>query len=244
MRAVGGYLLSAATSGAAGAQVKIRPSSDCSLLVYLGESIGLATHERVVRLLRTLETRPPAWLRNVQPGYCSLLVTFNALEIEHAAVESELLAIDQAAGTASALESRTVEIPVCYGGELGPDLLDVAAAKGMTPHQVVELHSSQEYHAYFVGFAPGFAYLGDVPEALVMPRLPTPRRAVPAGSVAIAGRQTGVYPFATPGGWRLIGRTPLAVFRADREPMALIALGDHVRFKPIAPDMYARVERA
>jgi inhibitor of KinA len=225
-------------------QVKIRPSSDCSSLIYLGESIGLATHERVVRLLRALETRPPAWLRNVQPGYCSLLVTFDTLEIGHAAVESALLAIEQAAEAAPAIESRTVEIPVCYGGELGPDLLDVAAAKGLTPHQVVELHSAQEYRAYFVGFAPGFAYLGDLPEALAMPRLPTPRRAVPAGSVAITGLQTGVYPFATPGGWRLIGRTPLTVCRPDREPMALIALGDHVRFKPITQDAYAKLERA
>lgn len=224
--------------------MKIRPSSDCSSLVYLGERIDLATHEHVVRLLRVLEARPPAWLRNVQPGYCTLLVTFDALQIGHAAVESELLAMDQAAESAPALESRTVEIPVCYGGEFGPDLLDVAAARGKTPHEVIDLHSAQEYRAYFVGFAPGFAYLGDVPEALAMPRLPTPRRAVPAGSVAIAGRQTGVYPFATPGGWRLIGRTPLTVFRADREPMALIALGDHVRFTPITQDMYPKMERA
>jgi KipI family sensor histidine kinase inhibitor len=224
--------------------MKIRPSSDCSSLVYLGENIDLETHGHVVRLLRALEAHPPAWLRNVQPGYCSLLVTFNALEIAHADVESELLGMDLAAESAPATEPRTIEIPVCYGGEMGPDLLDVAAAKSMKPHQVVEMHSAQEYHAYFVGFAPGFAYLGDVPEALAMPRLPTPRRAVPAGSVAIAGRQTGVYPFATPGGWRILGRTPLAIFRADREPMSLITLGDRVRFKPITQDAFAKPERA
>jgi len=224
--------------------MKIRPSSDCSSLVYLGDSIDLPTHERVVRVLRALATRPPAWLRNVQPGYCSLLVTFNALQIAPAAVESDLLAIEQAAAAAPVLESRTVEIPVCYGGEFGPDLLDVAVAKGLEPQEVVDLHSAHGYHAYFVGFAPGFAYLGDVPAALAMPRLPTPRRSVPAGSVAITGRQTGVYPFATPGGWRLIGRTPLAMFRADRDPMALVALGDRVRFQPITRDEYATLERA
>ena len=224
--------------------MKIRPASDCSSLVYLGDSIALATHERVVRLLRELQAARPAWLRNVQPAYCSLMVTFNALEVGHAEVEAALLVLDASAEAVPLAEPRTIEIPVCYGGEMGPDLADVAAAKSMKPHQVVELHSAQIYHAYFLGFAPGFAYLGDVPEPLAMPRLATPRKVVPAGSVGITGTQTGVYPFATPGGWRLIGRTPLTMFRAEREPMALIALGDHVRFKPITHDEFERMDRA
>ena len=119
-------------------------------------------------------------------------------------------------------EARLVEIPVCYGGEYGPDLAEVCALHGMTAAQVIELHASVEYLVYFLGFVPGFAYLGELPEALVTPRLAAPRRKVPAGSVGIAGNQTGVYPFATPGGWRLLGRTPVAMFRADREELSLL----------------------
>jgi inhibitor of KinA len=113
----------------------------------------------------------------------------------------------------------------------------------MTPEQVIELHSSTTYLVYFLGFVPGFAYLGELPEALVTPRLPTPRRRVPAGSVGIAGNQTGVYPFETPGGWRLLGRTPVAMFRAERDGLSLLSIGDRVRFVPISPERFAALEK-
>ena len=122
---------------------------------------------------------------------------------------------------------RTVEVPVRYGG---PDLDDVARLAGMTADEVIVLHSGAEYVVYFLGFSPGFPYLGGMPEALATPRLASPRLRVPAGSVAIGGSQTGIYPVASPGGWRIIGRTPLELFRADREPPALLAMGDRVRF--------------
>jgi inhibitor of KinA len=141
-------------------------------------------------------------------------------------------------------EPRQVEIPVCYGGEYGPDLTDVSEMHGMTPAQVIELHSSTTYVVYFLGFVPGFAYLGELPEALVTPRLATPRRRVPPGSVAIAGRQTGVYPVATPGGWRLLGRTPISMFRPDQEGFSLLSIGDRVRFTPISQEQFAALERA
>jgi KipI family sensor histidine kinase inhibitor len=112
----------------------------------------------------------------------------------------------------------------------------------MTAEQVIELHSSVEYQVYFLGFVPGFAYLGELPEGLVTPRLATPRRKVPAGSVGIAGNQTGVYPFATPGGWRLLGRTPLAMFRADRAELSLLSIGDRVKFVPISREEFVAAE--
>ena len=115
---------------------------------------------------------------------------------------------------------------------------------GLTPQQAIELHASATYFVYFLGFVPGFAYLGGLPEALATPRLPTPRRSVPAGSVGIAGNQTGVYPFATPGGWRLIGRTPVAMFRPDRNDMSLLSIGDRVRFMPISAEQFAAMESA
>ena len=139
-------------------------------------------------------------------------------------------------------EPRQVEIPVCYGGEYGPDLNDVAAMHGMTPEQAIELHSSTNYLVYFLGFVPGFAYLGELPEALVTPRLAIPRRSVLRGSVGIAGNQTGVYPFATPGGWRLLGRTPISMFRSDRDGLSLLSIGDRVRFVPISREQFAALE--
>jgi len=122
-------------------------------------------------------------------------------------------------------------------------LAEVGALRGMTAAQVIELHSSVEYLVYFLGFVPGFAYLGELPEELVTPRLATPRRKVPAGSVGIAANHTGVYPFATPGGWRLIGRTPVAMFRADRDGLSLLSIGDRVRFTPIEAERFASLEK-
>jgi KipI family sensor histidine kinase inhibitor len=115
---------------------------------------------------------------------------------------------------------------------------------GMTPEQVIELHSSPTYLVYFLGFVPGFAYLGELPEALVTPRLATPRRRVPPGSVGIAGRQTGVYPVATPGGWRLLGRTPISMLRPDQNGLSLLSIGDRVRFTPISAEQFVTLVRA
>lgn len=196
-----------------------------------------------MRLLRLLESAPIAGLRNIQPAYTSLLLTFDQSLLDHAQLEAAVRERAERSATLSAPPSQIVEIPVCYGGEFGPDLEPVAAARSLSRERVIKLHTSRTYHAYFLGFAPGFAYLGDLPFELVMPRLSTPRKSVPAGSVAIAGAQTGIYPFATPGGWRLLGRTPLAMFRPDREPMGLIAIGDQVRFRAITREEFRALEQ-
>jgi len=218
--------------------VRFCAASDRALLVYLGEEISLPVHERVLKLLRVLQANPPDWLRNIQPAYCSLLVTFDPCVTGHAEVEVALREFEKRAEWSRPSKPRTVEIPVCYGEEFGPDLDEVAKLHQLTPEEVVRQHSCQSYHVYFLGFAPGFAYLGDLPPALATPRLELPRRRVPAGSVGIAGRQTAVYPFATPGGWRLLGRTPLVLFRGDRKPMSLLSIGDRVRFRPITRDEF------
>jgi inhibitor of KinA len=223
--------------------VRFRAASDQALLVYLGQEIGLPTHKQVVRLLRLLQREPISWIRNLQPAYCSLLVSFDACQVDHAEVEATLRRYEERAEKIELRKPRRLEIPVCYGGEFGPDLENVAAAHGVKTERVIELHSSQSYHAYFLGFAPGFAYLGDLPEALTTPRLATPRKKVPAGSVGIAGKQTAVYPFATPGGWNLLGRTPLQMFRVDREPMEFVDVGDEVKFQPITREEFAKLEK-
>jgi inhibitor of KinA len=246
----------------AGKRARFEYASDQSLLIYFDStkedrapdpvgtgsarpqqrSITIPGNEKVRKLLRLLEREPVAGVRNLHPGYCSLLVKFDAIRIGHEELEAILGRYLERLEEMELPEARRVEIPVCYGGEFGPDLAEVCALHGMTATQVIELHASAEYLVYFLGFVPGFAYLGGLPEALVTPRLAAPRRKVPAGSVGIAGSQTGVYPFATPGGWRLLGRTPLAMFRADREELSLLAIGDRVKFVPISREQFAALE--
>src|SRR6266851_1704369 len=235
--AVGYTFASMDTSAAEGARFEY--ASDQSLLITFGQEITLQAHERVRRLLRVLELEPIAGLRNLHPAYCSLLVKFDALQLQHDDLEAILRKNLERLEEVPLPEPRQVEIPVCYGGEYGPDLEDVAAMHEMTPAQAIELHAATCYLVYFLGFVPGFAYLGELPEALVTPRLARPRRRVPAGSVGIAGSQTGVYPFATPGGWRVLGRTPISMFRTDRDGLSLLSIGDRVRFIPITPERFS-----
>lgn len=223
-------------------EVHFKPSSDQSLLVYFGHEITIEANERVRKLLKLLETEPIAGVRNLHPAYRSLLIKFDPLKLQHQELETILRGYLGRLQEVSLAVPRTVEIPVCYGGEFGPDLEEVSAMHGLRPGQVVELHSSTCYLVYFLGFVPGFAYLGELPEALVTPRLATPRRNVPAGSVGIAGNQTGVYPVATPGGWRILGRTPTAMFRAEESGLSLLAIGDRVRFVPISPQRFAALK--
>ena len=226
------------------AAAQFQRASDQSLLIYFGQQITLEAHEQVRKLLRLLEQEPVAGIRNLHPAYCSVLVKFDPLKWRHEQLEAILTQYLERLENVTLPEPRQVEIPVCYGGEDGPDLIDVSKTHGMTPAQVIELHCSATYVVYFLGFVPGFAYLGELPQALVTPRLATPRRRVPPGSVGIAGRQTGVYPVATPGGWRLLGRTPLSMFRPDQEGFSLLSIGDRVRFTPINQEQFATLERA
>ena len=217
---------------------RFEPASDQSLLLYLGEEITLEVHQRIVRLLRLLDFKPINGVRNIHPAYSSVLVQFDPFTLDHEKLEMVLREYLGRIQEIPMPKPRQVEIPVCYGGEFGPDLNDVAALHDMSASQVIELHSSATYTVYFLGFVPGFAYLGGLPERLESSRLPTPRRKVPPGSVGIAGKQAGVYPFGTPGGWRLLGRTPEAMFQPDREHMSLLSIGDRVRFVPISEEEF------
>src|SRR5215467_1454620 len=223
---------------------RFEPAGDQSLLIYFGEKITIKAHEQVRKLLHLLESEPVEDIRNLHPAYCSLLIKFDPLKWRHEALEKELRKYLRRLDKVNLPEPRQVEIPVCYGGEFGPDLEEVAALHKTTPEQVIKLHSSATYLVYFLGFTPGFAYLGELPQELVTPRLALPRKKVPAGSVGIAGNQTGVYPFETPGGWRLLGRTPVSMFRTDREGLSFLSIGDRVRFEPISRERFAELSRA
>ncbi|HMD38083.1 MAG TPA: 5-oxoprolinase subunit PxpB [Candidatus Acidoferrum sp.] len=206
--------------------------------------ITAEAHQQVRRLLRLIELEPINGVRNLHPAYNSLLIKFDAVKLRHTELEEILRAYIARMEKIALPEARLVEVPVCYGGDLGPDLKSVAELHGLTSERVIELHAAATYVVYFLGFAPGFAYLGELAEELVTPRLGTPRKSVPAGSVGIAGSQTGVYPISTPGGWRLLGRTPLAMFRPDRAEMSLLSIGDRVQFVPISLEKFAALERA
>jgi inhibitor of KinA len=224
---------------------RFRNASDQTLLVSFGEQIAPDIHANVVKLLRLLEAEPIEGIRNLHPAYSSLLIKFDPLKLDHVEVRARVSSYLARLEEAPLPKPREMEIPVCYGGGFGPDLEDVAAMHGMTPEQAVELHCSASYIVYFFGFAPGFAYLGGLPAALESPRLETPRAKVPKGSVGIGGKQTGVYPLETPGGWRLIGRTPLKMFHRDEglagERMNLLQIGDCVRFRPITKERFAEI---
>lgn len=222
-------------------EVRFQPASDQSLLIYFGDEISLQTHQQIGQFTKLLSVNPIAGVLNVQPAYTSVLIKFDVRVQTHATLEAAIRGFMPRIDEVKLPAPRVREIPVCYGGEGGPDLNEVAELHGLSADDVIRLHSSAKYNVYFLGFVPGFAYLGGLPEQLTTPRLATPRKSVPAGSVAIGGNQTGVYPTSTPGGWRLIGKTPLKLFDPSAGHASFFELGDEVRFVPIASDEFARL---
>jgi KipI family sensor histidine kinase inhibitor len=212
--------------------VTIRPASDRSLFLSFGDEISMAAHLAVLRMTQCLAG--VRGILNLHPAYTSVLVDFDPRLLTHPMVESLVRRQWAAHRDEAAPEPRVIEVPVRYGREFGPDLPDVARHTGLSAERVIELHSGADYLVYFVGFSTFFPYLGGLPSQLATPRLPAPRKHVPLGSVAIGGAQAGIYPLASPGGWRLIGRTPLALFDLNHEPPPLLRMGDHVRFVPLA----------
>lgn len=210
-----------------------RAASDQALLVTLGSEVSLTVHSRVVQVLRALQAARIPGVVNLHPAYTSILIRFDSLATSHEALEDKVRALVESASSAEPPELHTVEISVRYGGEFGPDLEEVAELCRISPKDVIDLHSSTGYTVYFLGFVPGYAYMGRLPAPIVVPRLEKPRRHVPAGSVAIANDCTAVYPMSTPGGWRLIGRTDLRLFDPARENLSVLNTGDRVRFCPV-----------
>ncbi len=225
----------------ASASFDFRWASDHGLLVRVAEGVSRDANRRVVVALAALRRARIPGFRDLHAGYATVLVTFDPSRSEAGEVERAVR--DALAEAGDDLESapRRFEIPVCYDPEYAPDLEDVARSHALHPSEVVRLHAAADYTVCFLGFSPGFPYLAGLPERLATPRLEVPRRRVPAGSVAIGGAQAGIYPFETPGGWRIVGRTSVALFRLDREPPALLAPGDRVRFLPVDVPTFLRI---
>ena len=209
------------------------PLGDSAVRVQFGTEISPQINRRICRFCRVLETEPVPGVAEWVPSYAVVTVYYLPTQIAFEQVCVELRQRLRQRSTRPLSAARLIEIPVCYGGAHGPDLAEVAASHELTAAQVVRRHTAPSYQVYFLGFLPGFAYLGGLAPSLATPRRATPRLSVPAGSVGIAGAQTGVYPSETPGGWQIIGRTPLCLYDPTRQPPALLAAGDCVKFVAI-----------
>ena len=221
----------------------LKAVGDQAILVGLGDSISEDTSRRVMSL--NAKVRMTVWEENgileTVPAFNSLLIRYNPLVIGYSSVCHLIRSFMKQGGQDTGTDGRLVEIPVCYGGEYGGDLAFVANHAGLLEQEVVDIHCGRDYRIYMLGFLPGFPYLGGLDERLFTPRLPTPRVCIPAGSVGIGGEQTGIYPLDSPGGWRLIGRTPLKLFDPRKGGELPYAAGDSIRFIPIGEEEFKAV---
>ncbi len=231
--------------------MEITPLGDSALLVRVCDSVATHPRETLEQVIATMERIDAAKLPGVvelAPAYTAIGIYYDPSRVvaEGVRVDSvfEWLAAQiQALGRAAEgpdvmTHGKVVEIPVCYGGEFGPDLAEVARYTGLAPEEVVRRHCEAETCVHFLGFTPGFPYLSGLPPELAVPRRAVPRKDTPAGSVGIGGSQTGIYPMRSPGGWNLIGRTPLRLFRVNDDPPTVLRPGDRVHFRPIAPEEF------
>jgi inhibitor of KinA len=206
---------------------------DRGLLLEFGDEIRQEINEKVRRMALAIRSEAIPGILECAPTYRSLLVLYDPLALPVRDLRRRLETIEERLQQAPLPEPRLTRIPVLYGGKHGPDLGFVAQFHHTSPDEIIRLHCSKPYLIYLIGFMPGFPYMGELPELLVTPRLKTPRLSVPAGTVAIAQKQTGIYPMESPGGWQLLGRTPVKMFDPSHDPPACLRMGDQVQFFPI-----------
>ncbi|RJX39628.1 5-oxoprolinase subunit PxpB [Paenibacillus pinisoli] len=238
--------------------VQFVPLGDSSVLMRAGDGIDESLHRWIMAVMHLLESRRFEGMIECVPSFAAIAVHYDPLAVwrsrspqerAHEAVfdtvcaRLETLLSQLPDQEENSRQQRIVTIPVCYGGNYGPDLQEVAQHCGLSAEEVISIHTSGLYLVYMIGFAPGFPYMGGMSSRIAAPRRKTPRTGIPAGSVGIAGAQTGVYPLATPGGWQLIGRTPLALFRPKQEMPSLLRAGDQVRFEAINAGQFMEWER-
>jgi KipI family sensor histidine kinase inhibitor len=218
--------------------VIIHSAGENALIIYLGEETSPAVSAMVQSAATAIEAALGADLIDLVPSYASLLVIYDALHADHLSVSHRIRKALSQVSDNGTVEGNTVMLPVYYSPESGEDLPALAERAGLAIDEVIALHSSTEYRVYAIGFAPGFAYLGEVDPRIAAPRLATPRQKVPRGAVAIADRQTAVYPAVSPGGWNLIGRCPIRMFNPQANPIMPVNVGDKVRFEAISRERF------
>ncbi|NPU83249.1 MAG: 5-oxoprolinase subunit PxpB [Syntrophaceae bacterium] len=222
---------------------RLRHSGDRAILVEYGDAIDPAINEKVRAVTALLKRNLPEGVQAVVPAYRSLSLLYDPLQTTPERLSEVLNELEGHLREVDIPAPHIVEIPVCYGGEHGPDIGVVAERNGLTPEEVIAVHSGTDYPIYMIGFTPGFCYLGGLNKQIVTPRRETPRTVIPGGSVGIAEAQTGVYPVDSPGGWQIIGRTPLRLFAPERESPFLYEAGDRIRFVPIPESEFDRIRQ-
>ncbi|MDL2327451.1 5-oxoprolinase subunit PxpB [Ruminococcaceae bacterium OttesenSCG-928-A11] len=225
-----------------GNRAKYRPVGDSALTMVFGDAIDPVVNARVLAMAQAVEQARLPGVGEVCPAYASLLVQYDPLTVDYRALVRLLKRLERAPGAGTAPAPRRLELPVLYGGPGGPDLGHVAGHTGLSPAEVIALHSGRDYPIYMIGFLPGFPYLGGMDGRLATPRLATPRVRIPPGSVGIAGGQTGVYPLPSPGGWQLVGRTPVRLYDPARPEPVPFRAGDFIRFVAVDEGRYDEIE--
>ena len=221
----------------------ILPCGDTAVTIQIGNEISEEVNGEVVAVLQALSAASIPGIQELVPSYTAVCVHYDSLLLPYDRLLEFLRKMTVDVRNEQMNDKPVVKIPVCYGGEYGPDLAFVAQHNGLTPEEVVRRHSQCIYLVYMLGFLPGFAYMGGMDESIACPRLTSPRTKIPAGSVGIAGSQTGIYPLASPGGWQLIGRTPVKMFAMDGERAQFgLSAGDRVQFVPITEAEYKAME--
>jgi KipI family sensor histidine kinase inhibitor len=215
-----------------------RPAGVDALTLVFGEQMSETVSARLLGVYRHLSEHPLPGIIDLIPSYTTLYVRFDLHRHTHEALAEKLFVLAEGAARHTGIPDRLVEIPVWYDPHVGPDLERIAQEHDLSIDEVIAIHSAREYRVYAIGFAPGFGYLGEVDRRIATPRLATPRLKIPAGSVALANAQTAVYPSDSPGGWNLLGRTPVTMFDPEREGFSLLRPGDRVRFVPVSYEVY------
>ena len=221
---------------------KILTAGDSSLLIQFGQEISPEINAQITAFVHLMREQHLEGVTDVIPAFSSLLINYDPRVIDYRKLKRRLEKLLKLEVSKKASSSRIFEIPVCYGGEYGPDLENIAKHANLTPQEVIDIHSSSDYLIYMLGFLPGFCYLGGLDERIHTPRLANPRIKISAGSVGIGGSQTGIYPLDSPGGWQLMGMTPVKTYDPEREVPILVEAGDYIRFVPIDEEEYKRIK--
>lgn len=224
-------------------EIKFLPAGDSAILVQFEQIISPDINQKIATLIKHMKEQQIEGVVDIIPAFCSLLVNYDLRIITYDQIEKRIRQLAKMEVSKEQVKKRIVEIPVCYGGEYGPDIENVAKLANLTVEEVITMHSSKDYLIYMLGFMPGFCYLGGLEERIHTPRLNNPRIKIRAGSVGIGGAQTGIYPLDSPGGWQLLGLTPVKVYDPEREIPILYQAGDYVRFVPIDEEEFTRIQK-
>lgn len=223
-------------------EIKILTAGDSSLLIEFGQEISPKINQKITSTVQLMKEQHIEGVVDIIPAFCSLLINYDPRVIGYEELKERMKNLVKVDVKSQAGKKRIFEIPVCYGGEYGPDIENIANHAGLSVDEVIKIHSSRDYLIYMLGFLPGFTYLGGLDERIHTPRLANPRLKIRAGSVGIGGSQTGIYPLESPGGWQLMGMTPVKTYDPEREVPILVEAGDYIRFVPVTEEEYLAIK--